>query len=197
MIITRKYFSEEENKRSKPSAEQVGEALGITVLGAGGTYAGSKLVSKGMRNLATNYESKQAVKNYRNEARKLMQDRIAKDKTVSDNVKINRKVANRELDRAIEKHENSLFGKKKTLRKAEQNLVDTIERGEQTLKTATKRNKAAYQRALRNLRSKVIANKNKNISKVTKRGRIGSIIGGTAATGLAVASKLRNKDNNK
>lgn len=171
MIIRRKLYSEEDNSK----AERTGEAIGTAALGVGGSLVAGKYAGKIAKNAAIGKESERAVKEYRKGAKELLNKKTAADRSAADNL-AGFKEGNKK---------SFIFGRKKRARKAEE-----------AFQAKLANNKSTYEAAMKKLRGNVVANKNKNISKAAKRGKIGAIATGLGLTAIAAGSKLRKKKDN-
>ena len=185
MIIKRKSFTTIEPPKAKPfiygeseranreKAVRKGEALGTAVLGTGGTLAAIGLGEKVAKNIAAGKEGKKAVQAYRSGLRELAAKESASNKAAANNLA--------GFKKGIEK---KWFGKNKEIQAAEEAYKDIVAG-----------NKAAYKTAAKKLRSKVVADRNKAITKAGRKGKLGVLAAGLGATSLLSASKLRKKDN--
>lgn len=187
MIIKRKLFTVilppeetappfvygEDEKKKRENAVKKGEALGTVILGTGGSLAAMGLGGKVAKNIAAGKEGKKAVQAYRSGLRDLAAKESASNKTAANNLA--------GFKKGIEK---KWFGKGKEIQAAEEAYKDVVAG-----------NKVAYKTAAKKLRNKVVANKNKAITKAGRKGKLGVLAAGLGATSLIAASKLKKKDN--
>lgn len=168
MIIKRKLYTE----YRELTPEEEGELYGTVALGVGGSLAAGKLGKRIAKSVATNSAGKKAVAEYRKGARELMNQRNIADKSAAD-----------KLAGFKEGSGKRLFGKGKAVKQAEEAYRYTVAK-----------NKFTYDTALKKLRNKVTAAKNKRITRAGKLGKYGTIAAGLGLTALAAKSKLKKKE---
>lgn len=202
MIIIRKYFSDNEKdqsknpKYSKDDYKRIGEALGTVGVGAAGMYGATGLVNK-TSNLLIQRQKKKAVSKYLKDTRAINRLTKSQIKLLADEVKSrNKKAAERYVD-AVKRHNGSLFGKRKLVRDAEDNLKRVTSAGKIWFNKRKNKLVDLGNQYLSESKKNIMSNRDKNISRISKGAKgakLGILAAGTALTGLSVASLLRNKN---
>ena len=180
-ILRNKIFSDEnsivENKNNKASV-RVGEALGTAGIGTLASIEGSKLIKGVAKKPIENFESKVAKKKFKSGLSDLTREKLMKDISAKD-ARIN---GQRNVDKSL----IDIIFHKKNVKKLDEDYAKRLND-----------NNNFYKNGIKDLKKKVISDKNARIAKKLSRLGKGTMVAGLAATGLVAGSKLIGKRNNK